>query len=517
MLTALLQFYRKRRHASWAVGALLFAVFIFAAFRLTGRGEIQYFTAEVTRGDIVQIVNATGSIDAVTTVEVGSQVTGMISALNADFNSVVKRGQVIARIEAAPFEARVLQAEADLASAQASLHGLAADNAVALANLSKARAAVREAELNLDRSTQLVGQGITSPQQHETVQLGHETAQANLEAAKAQVSQLTSREAQAQAQIRQRQAQLEQARLNLAHTIIRAPIDGTVIARNVDTGQTVAASLSAPVLFTIAQDLTQMLVYAKTDESDVGKIVEDAEVTFNVDSFPGEDFRGRIRQVRMNATVIQNVVTYDTVIEFENPSRRLLPGMTAYVTIPVGAAREVVKIPNGALRFAPEIPDEQLSALIEQYGLGQRPGPPREKLELAEKTGAKDEAGKGDESADRGAGSNGGDSSGNMRERFRNASPAERARMRQQMGQHRRQGGERKVRNDARVTWQRVWKLDPNQNLLPLDIKVGLTDYTFTALIEGELEEGEQLVIGQTKGPGGSGGSRSLRRSMRRF
>ena len=500
----LVAFYKNRRNTVWILGAVFISVVVFAAFRLTQRTEVQYFTAEVTRGDIVQIVNATGSIDAVTTVEVGSQVSGLISSLSADFNSVVREGDVIARIDPEPLKARRLQVEADLASARANLRGLEADRAVARANLVKVRAALREAGLNLGRSKELLTQGITSSQQHESAEVAQETAQANLEAAEAQILQLDSREEQAEAQIRQRQAQLQQARLDLDHTIIRAPIDGTVIARNVDVGQTVAASLSAPTLFTIAQDLTKMLVYAKTDESDVGKIRQSADVTFVVDAFPGENFQGRILQVRMNPTTIQNVVTYDTVIEFDNPDGRLLPGMTAYVTIPVGDSRDVVKIPNGALRFTPDLSEEHLQALLVKYELKSKPGPPREKKAESD-----------NESAD--AKKDGsGESGARMRERFQNMSPAERARMRQQFaGRRQHQGGGRRPAPPS-VKWQRVWKVTADNNLVPMDIQTGLTDYTFTALIKGVLEEGEELVIGQTGG-GNSRGTPSLRRAMRRF
>ncbi len=346
-------FYRNHRRLTLLVVLAGVTALVVGTVGLTRRSPVQYFTADVEQGDIQAIVNATGTINAVTTVQVGSQVSGMISELNVDFNSQVRRGQVIARIDPAIFQTRVLQAEADLANAQAG-------ETTAQASLQRADANLRQAELNLKRTMELFGQGIASAQERDSVQAAHDTALADRQSAEAQIKQ-------ALAQVKQRQAALQQARLDLQHTVIQAPIDGTVIARNVDIGQTVAASLQAPTLFTIAQDLTQMLVYAKTDESDVGKIQVGAEANFKVDSFPTQTFRGRVTQVRMNAYTVQNVVTYDTIIEFENADRRLLPGMTAYVTIPVAHAKEVVKIPNGALRYVPEMPEEQRMALLRKY------------------------------------------------------------------------------------------------------------------------------------------------------
>jgi len=492
-------FYQNRKRTTVILVVAAGAVLTFAAFRLTGRSQIQYFTAPVQEGDIVQIVNATGRIDAVTTVQVGSQVSGLISELRADFNSVVRKGDIIARIESGPIEARVLQTEADLASSRANVKSLAADMISARANVRKMRAALREAELNIQRSQELLYQGITSSQQHEAVKVAQETAIANLEAADAQIHQVEARQEQARAQVRQRQAQLSQARLDLEHTIIRTPIDGTVIARSVDLGQTVAASFSAPTLFTIAQDLTQMLVYAKTDESDVGKIRVDTDITFTVDSFPGESFTGRIKQIRMNATTIQNVVTYDTIVEFANPDGKLLPGMTAYVSIPVGSARDVVKIPNGALRYQPEISEEERNALFERYGLNQAPKAGKSRLTAS----ADGEAGDNSENTNGGSHASGGtngDRAG-RRERSRNRSPQNRARMRQRFqgrqGQSGRPGGSRRRTG---ITEQVVWMLTPEKNLRPLRIKAGLTDFTYTALIEGDLKSGDELVIGQSAG-----------------
>lgn len=457
------------------------AVLAFTAFRLARQGTPTYFTAPVERGNILAVVNATGTIDAVTTVEVGSQVSGMIAALYADFNSKVKRGDLIAQIDPAPFRARVLQAEADLVSTQAGVRSLEADLAVAEANREKARVALREAELNLKRTLELFEQKIASVQQRDAVEVAYETAQANLQVAEAQVQQTRARLEQQQAQVRQRQAQLEQVRLDLQHTDIRAPIDGTVINRNVDVGQTVAASLQAPTLFTIAQDLTQMLVYAKTDESDVGRIRVGAQASFKVDSFPDDTFQGWVKQVRMNAYQVQNVVTYDTIIEFENPELKLLPGMTAYVTIPVASARDVIKIPNGALRFKPELSEPERRALLQKYGLLSAP-PSRGGQEGTVRASERKS-----------------DAPAQLEQRPR-LSPEQRARWRarrQQAGQEAGSFPAKRRGPEAGGTFQIVWKLNPDNSLQPVRVKTGLTDFTYTAMLEGDLQPGDKLVIGE--------------------
>ncbi|MFB3153991.1 MAG: HlyD family secretion protein, partial [Candidatus Acidiferrales bacterium] len=245
-LASVKSLFRNHRRPAMLVSLALAAVLVFTAFRLGRSNDVQYFTAPVEQGEVLTVVNATGTIDAVTTVEVGSQVSGMIKALHADFNSEVKKGQIIAQIDPAQFRARVVQAQADLASARAGVKSLQADLQVTQANVEKNQAALRESELKLRRMLELFEQGIASVEQRDSVQVAQETAVANLRAAEAQVNQTRARIEQQQAQVTQRQAQLEQTGFDLQRATIRAPINGTVIARNVDVGQTVAASLQAP-------------------------------------------------------------------------------------------------------------------------------------------------------------------------------------------------------------------------------------------------------------------------------
>jgi HlyD family secretion protein len=405
-----------------------------------------------------------------------------------DFNSHVTKDQVIAQIDPAIFRARMMQAEADLQNAQANVKGLEAqietqraDVQASKAGVDKAQAQLTDAQLQLQRTKDLFSQGILPAAQRDTAQATYDGAVANLHMVEAQYLQSQARLKstiaqldQARAQVAQRRAAAEMSRLDLAHTTIRAPIDGTVIARNVDVGQTVAASLQAPTLFVIAQDLTKMLVYAKTDEADVGKIKVGAMAAFRVDSFPRETFHGRVAQVRMNATTIQNVVTYDTIIEFANPDQKLFPGMTAYVSIPVDWANDVVKIPNGALRFKAEISDEERKALLAKYRITEEP-----RAGAAGRLAAL-------------AGGPGGTGAPGGTARRRSTSGGENGEA------SRPEGGAAARPVSQREDWAVVWKVLSNKTLQPVRVRVGVTDFTFTAMKEGDLKPGDELVIGQT-------------------
>src|SRR3984893_12479261 len=334
----------------WLIlGGAIALIALFAAFGLNHANETQHFTAKVEKGEIHDVVEATGTINAVITVQVGSQVSGTIAKLNVDFNSRVRKGDVVALIDPALFKGALLQATADLENAKANVEG-------ARANLEKAKAALVQTKADYDRAVGLTKEGVTSQQQLDLAKSNFDAANASVDAAAANITQ-------AQAQVEQKKAAVTVAQTNLDYTVIRSPIDGTVVARNVDVGQTVAASLQAPTIFTIAQDLTKMWVYANTDESDVDNIQVDKAVTFKVDALPKQTFRGVVSQVRMNPTTVQSVVTYDTIIEFANPELKLFPGMTAYVTIPVATAQNVLKLPNTALRYKPPMATEEILAL----------------------------------------------------------------------------------------------------------------------------------------------------------
>jgi len=340
----------------WLIaGGVALVAGMLALFGMHRGAQPQYFTAVVERGDIFDVVDATGTINAVTTVQVGSQVSGAIARLNADFNSRVRKGDVIAMIDPALFRGALLQATADLDNAKANV-------LAAKANLEKANASLLQTKADYERTVPLASVKMISQQQLDLVKANYDTAIAAVSAAAANVTQ-------AEAQVRQKAAAQAVAQTNLDYTVIRSPIDGTVVARNVELGQTVAASLQAPTIFTIAQDLTKMLVYTKTDESDVGNVRPGTAVTFKVDAFPKDTFSGKVSQVRMNPTTVQNVVTYDTIVEFANPDLKLFPGMTAYVSIPVASVRGVLKLPNTALRYKPPLTPEEILAIYRSAGI----------------------------------------------------------------------------------------------------------------------------------------------------
>src|SRR6202051_1230949 len=345
-----------KTRSKWLILAgVIAAIGLFAAFGLNRGGSVQHFTAKVEQGEIDDVGEATGTINAVITVQVGSQVSGTIAKLNVDFNSQVHKGDIVALIDPALFKGALLQATADLKNSEANL-------AAARANLEKAKSALVQTKADYDRAVGLTKDGVMSTQQLDLAKSNYESANASVDAAAANITQ-------AEAQISLKEAAVTVAQTNLDYTVIRSPIDGTVVARNVDVGQTVAASLEAPTIFTIAQDLTKMWVYAKTDESDVGNIKLSKPVNFKVDAFPKDTFHGVVAQVRMNPTMVLSVVTYDTIIEFANPELKLFPGMTAYVTIPVSTAPNVIKLPNTALRYKPPIAPEEILALYKRFGI----------------------------------------------------------------------------------------------------------------------------------------------------
>lgn len=325
---------------------------LLALFTLSACGsktpESTFVTAKADRGRISAKVTASGTLSALVTVQVGSQVSGRIQSLYVDYNSPVKKGQVIARIDPQIYQATAEQARANLMAAEA--------------NLTKAKVQNQDAERQAKRANELVEQKLIS-------QAERDTARSNADAAHAGV-------AAAEGTVAQAKAALNQARVNLGYTEIISPTDGVVISRSVDVGQTVAASLQTPTLFVIAQDLRQMQVDTNVAESDIGKLSEGMEVKFTVDAYPGERFKGSVRQIRNAAQTVQNVVTYDAVVAVDNADLRLKPGMTANVTFAYADKPDVLRVPNAALRFKPaadQIPKAAESEKTKpERGSGQR-------------------------------------------------------------------------------------------------------------------------------------------------
>jgi len=460
-----------------------------------------YRFERVERGPLVAAVAATGNLNAVTTVQVGTQVSGQIKELYADFNSVVRQGQVVARIDPATFEAKVRQARADVDSARATVLNQQAQVERARADVGNARSALAEGKAqtaraqvavadtsrDLDRKRELFQRTLIPKSEYDTAQAAYETAVTMLDAARAKEESLAGAIVSAQAQLRvaeamlqaaraqveQKDAALHQTRLDLEYTTIRAPVDGVVVSRAVDVGQTVAASLSAPTLFTIAKDLTKMQVEASVDEADIGRVRVDGPANFTVDAFPGETFKGRIVQVRKAAQVVQSVVTYTVIVAVDNPDGKLLPGLTANVKLIVADKPSVLKVPNAALRFRP--PGEEGKA---------KDGKPKDK--------PKESKPKVERSAERGD------------------APQSPASSREQVV--RRARHDQPASDDARGgVAGRVWALGPGGQLRPVALTLGLTDGSATEVREGDLKEGQEVVVGIA----GSGGKKKGDRTPR--
>lgn len=487
-----------------------------------GKAEAEYITREIQRGDIIKSISATGTIQPLVTVQVGSQVSGTIAALFADFNSVVKKGQIIAKLDPAIFQAQLEQARANLAHAEAAMHS--AESAVANAqanvlaaeaNKERARVAMEDAQRVLRRTLELQKTLVVSQRDLESAQAAadqtaaqYRQAVAQLEQAKAQLLSAKAQLVQAKAQVKQARAAVQLASVNLSHTIIRAPIDGVVVARNVDVGQTVAASLQAPTLFLIANDLTKMQVLADIDEADVGQLSPESRVTFTVDAYPRDTFHGRITQLRLNPQTEQTVVTYTAVIDVDNPELKLKPGMTANVTVIVAERKNVLKVPNAALRFRPSLTPEQQKRVAALLHQGEpSPGSPRD---VTPGDGSGRRSGDGRRWATRSAPENSPamTSAEHQPRTFRVARgrPTSPARDRRD---HARPGmaatsatipgwsPARPERPQVRI----IWVLDDNHQLKPVRVKLGITDGVYSEVIDGQVKEHDLVVVGQTLSP----------------
>lgn len=477
----------------WLTIVLLLALGVsYYFYFVRASGAAVYSTAQITRGSVINKVSSTGTLQALTTVQVGSQASGTISALYADFNTVVHKGQVIAELDPASLQAQVEQARSNLEQSNAARQVASANLTNAKAQLSAARsnvlnqtAGVASSQGNLNslkaqsddalsllkKQQTLFAEGIIAERDLEVAQTSYNSTLAKYQQAAAQVNQskvteqsakdsgideaqavikqMASQVQVANAQIDQNKAALKLARINLQHTTITSPINGVVVSRQVDVGQTVAASLSAPTLFTIANDLTQMQVIANIDEADIGSIDQANKVNFTVDAFPGVTFNGTINQMRLNAQTVQNVVTYNVVVNVDNPEQKLKPGMTANLTFIIAQRDGVLKIPNSAFRFVPQRP-------------GRVPG--------------------------------GGNTN---RDRVQN----------------RPQVTEDQEPETAAISpptspvlpgqTRLVWTLDENKKPQRHRVKIGITDGVSTEMVEGDLNEGDAVITGETT-PGGA-------------
>jgi len=413
------------------VAIVIVALYFLYRYAAGGGDAPEYQTLTAERGNVVARVSTSGSLQAVVTVEVGSQVSGRIQELFADFNSPVKKGQIIAKIDPSLFNAAVVSAEANVTAARA--------------NVTRLTVTAEDAERQAKRAEEVFRQQLISETERDN-------AVATARSARAAVDQAVG-------QLAQSKASLEQARTNLRYTDIVSPTDGVVISRAVNVGQTVAASLSAPVIFTIAQDLRKMEVHTNVAESDIGRLKKEMRVSFTVDAYPGEPFRGAIRDIRNAAQVVQNVVTYDAVIDVDNPDLKLKPGMTATVSIVTDRRRDVLSVPNTALRFRPEgVPLVAPAPGNPQSGAQRRPA------------GQSQAQGQGQ------GGQGGGD--GQNRWRRDRAGDSE--------------GGE----DAAPAVVKRTIYILVGDQPQPREVTTGLTDGRVTEITGGELKEGDTIIVG---------------------
>jgi HlyD family secretion protein len=421
-------------------------------------GLPKYRLEKLAKGDIEAVVTTSGTVNPITKVEVGSQVSGKIAKLYVDYNSQVKEGQILGELDLLQFESRVKQSEANYSSSKASLE--------------KAKVTLANLQRQYERSLSLFEKDLISFEEKDTAEANYLGSKTDLQSAEARLQQAAS--------------QLDQSKLDLSYAIIRSPIDGIVISRNMNVGQTVQASFTAPKIFEIANDLSKMQVECDVDEADVGKVKEGQKVRFTVDAFPESTFNGTVKQVRFSPTVTTNVVTYTTIVDAENPELKLRPGMTAMVIIITGEAKGVLRVPNGALRFTPSLPAEELAKIMKEAGekmFAKRqaeggPGQPQ--------GGSSTQAPQGAQSTQGGA----------QTMMFSQAGGTS-----QGMGGT---GGQR--RKPATV-----WYLDENGKLAVTFIRAGVTDNSFTEVLRGDLKEGQEIILGEqtaqaattTSGPGG--------------
>ena len=365
-----------RRALPVALAIALLAAGGYAAWRTyrSANDAPAWRLAKVERGSLAQVVSASGTLQAVTTVLVGSQISGQIKDLLVDFNSPVKAGQLLARIDPETYELKVRQAQADLEAARTARLQRDSDVAAQRSQLLRARIAHEDARRDLERKESLLQKAFISAAERDKAQFTERGAAEAVRTAEAQVRSAEAQVANAAAIVKQREAALASTRNDLAKTAITAPVDGVVISRQVDAGQTVAASLNTPTLFTIAQDLARMQVAVSIDETDIGKIRPEQRATFAVDAFPGRNFEGRVDQIRKAAQTVQNVVTYTVIVATPNPDLRLVPGMTANVRIVSDSRDNALKVPNAALRWRPAGTAARTEAAAPSQGTGGPPG-----------------------------------------------------------------------------------------------------------------------------------------------
>jgi len=427
------------------IGAAILVVIVGVVLGLTifkpgNNNKANYKKEAVTRGDIEALVVTSGTLNPVTVVEVGSQVSGKIAKLYVDFNSQVKEGQLLAELDQSQFLTRLQQNEANYQSA--------------VAGLEKAKITLENLKKKYERSLSLFEKNLISYEEKEAVETDYYGAQSELQSATARLAQAKST--------------LDSSKVDLTYTIIKSPIDGVVISRNINVGQTVAASFQAPVLFKIANDLSKMQVECSVDEGDIGKVKEGQNVRFTVEAFSQERFTGTVRQVRYSAEVVQNVVTYTTIVEVSNPELKLRPGMTATVSIITGEAKNALRVPNSSLRYTPNLTSQEMEQI---------------RASLSQEF-----SGRGGQSAQTGS------------PRPEGARRPDAQSPGQGQGSQAFMGGESGFPGGQMRQFGRVWIEDEKGKLKPIFVRTGVTDNNYTEIVSGNLKEGQEVITGVVSG-----------------
>jgi HlyD family secretion protein len=470
-------------------------------------GEAKFRVGKLERGPIQAVVVASGTLNAVTTVQVGSQVSGQVQEIFADFNTLVKKDQVIARIDPQTFELRVNQARADLDAAKSAVAVAMSNQSAQVAESGRVRVNLADAERDLNRKKLLVEKNFISPADLDKARTVYDSTREQLKSVEAQLEVAKSQIGSAQAAVKQREALLKQAQVDLERTIIRAPVNGTVILRNIDAGQTVAASLQAPVLFTIAQDLRDMQVEAAIDEADVGRLRVGQQASFTVDAFPRRNFAGEIRQIRKSPVNVQNVISYTVVISAANPEQSLLPGMTANVRVVVDSRDNALKVANAALRFRPAGTGEAkttdtLSPQPPGAGAAQQF---RERVYAEVKPDATQKA-KLDQIFDEARQKLMAlrDAPGDRRKAGERLRAETRERVQQVLTDAQKpiydrllaESGNGRGAGAGAAAPGRLWVPGPDGQPKAVEVRTGLTDGTSTEILEGPLKEGDEVILG---------------------
>ena len=434
-----------KKKVIWTVVALVVVAGVvlgLTVFKSGKNGKVAYRTEVVGKGDIEALVVTSGTLNPIETVDVGAQVSGKIMKLYADFNSQVTKGQIVAELDQEPLKMKIDQNEANYKSRVASLE--------------RSKVSLQTAQKGFERAKSLFAKELISIEEMDAAEAAYLNAKSDLVSSEASLAQAKST--------------LDLSKVDLGYSVIRAPVDGVVITRKVNIGQTLQSSYAAPVLFQVATDLTKMKVECSVDESDIGKVKEGQKVRFTVEAYPNENFNGVVQQVRFSPETVQNVVTYTTIVNVDNPEKKLLPGMTATVSIIVGEAKNVLRVSNAALRFAPNLSPEELGAIMK---------------ESLERLMAQRQAQGGQPGAAAGAPAEGG------------ARPAGEAGQRQfnRQGGATPGGGEGQA-GRARPQMPRVWMQGKDGQWSMMFVRTGVQDTSYSEIVRSELKEGDVIVAG---------------------